>query len=269
MTIPCSVLGAAMPFVGVDPHTALIPPPVPTVVPDITVGALMPDGGSLFAGNRVSGTVKTPAANAIGRGHDTGPFFAHIPTAGLDPLYALVVLGGTSKCQWGVATVLIDDSVGGSPTPLATGVLDLVNIQQQCGDVAPGVGAQVGAAWLVSALNSSVKAGMTPGDYLGGFLATVHDSLVTTVVSVLLGEFIAPLTQLSYVAQALLIDILQWYVIGTPGGYSTEWTEYFQLGKQFGFNDDTWFDWGHVVDQTPRVPEKTGIDVPNLLEGLL
>lgn len=269
MTIPCSVLGAAMPFVGVDPHTIFGPPPVPAVAPDITVGTLMMDGPPAFSGNRVSGTVKTPAASAIGRGHDTGPFFFHIPTAGLDSLYGLVVAGGTSKCQWGVATVLIDDANGSGTKPIATGVLDLVNIQQQCGDFAPGLSGQVGASWLVSALNSTVKAGMTAGDYVGGLFAVLHDSFVTAAVSMVLGWGVGKaLPGLGYYGQTLVNDLLQWYVIGTPGGYSAPWTLYNNeiIHDYLQFNDDSAFDYGHkVVNEGTPAPAKAASLVEELL----
>src|SRR5438132_6182614 len=173
-------LNTIQPIVGVDMHKT-IPPilPIPPFAPHIVVWGEGWSQKTKFAwavdnskaASRESG-VKKPVAvcwgYAVARGHDAGPHPGHIWPNILLPL---VLVGSGSKSEFASGTVRNPQG------NMAIAVAKVVNLNLDCQDF-PIPPLPTG---VVLAMFSTVKAGFTLGDFLGGLFSMLIEMAIVWV----------------------------------------------------------------------------------------
>jgi hypothetical protein len=171
-------LNTIQPIVGTDMHKTIPPPlPTPPFAPHIVVwgeGWSQKTGfmwavANSQAASPESGVPKPVAlcmGYAIGRGHDAGPHPGHIWPNILLPL---IMVGAGSKSQFASGTVSHPKG------NMAIAVALFVNLNLDCQDFPiPPLPTGVVMAFL-----STVEAGFTLGDFLGGLFSMLIDMAIT------------------------------------------------------------------------------------------
>jgi hypothetical protein len=245
------VLGDRMTFIGIDIHTALTPtePPLPVLAPHVASAPLDWITSSSLTG-RFANNVLTPMGRFVMRGSDVGLLIPHVPMAPVIPMLALILAGSISKSQFGVSSV----RVSGASYPAAIAVLYGDALQQDCGDIAPFVGAAFGLGHCAAIANSSVLAGFTFADFVGSIAAILFESVSTWVA----GKIFGALGEHAFkeIAEKLLKQVFEaltalelqlYYIFGLPiiKHFNEEFVQKFvEAWEKFTSGDDA-FEWGH------------------------
>jgi hypothetical protein len=173
-------LNTIQPIVGVDMHKTIPPPsPVPPFAPHVIVwgeGWSQKTGFMWALANSKAASPESAVAKpvalcwgyAIGRGHDAGPHPGHVWPNILLPL---VLLGSGSKSEFASGTVSHPQG------NMAIAVAMFVNLNLDCQDF-PIPPLPTG---VVMAMFSTVEAGFTLGDFLGGLFSMLIDMAITWV----------------------------------------------------------------------------------------
>jgi hypothetical protein len=171
-------LNTIQPIIGVDMHKTVPPPtPPPPFAPHVVVwgegwsqktGFMWAVANSKAASpeSKVPKPVAVCWGYAIGRGHDAGPHPGHIWPNILLPL---ILLGSGSKSQFASGTVSHPKG------NMAIAVAFAVNLNLDCQDF-PIPPLPTG---VVMAMFSTVEAGFTLGDFLGGLFSMLMDMALT------------------------------------------------------------------------------------------
>ncbi len=173
-------LNTIQPIIGADMHKTVPPPvPVPPFAPHVVVwgegwsqktGFMWALANSKAASpeSAVTKPVQLCWGYAVGRGHDAGPHPGHIWPNILLPL---ILLGSGSKSEFASGTVKHKQG------NIAVAVAYAVNMNLDCQDF-PIPPLPTG---FVMAMFSTVEAGFTLGDFLGGLFAMLVDMAITWV----------------------------------------------------------------------------------------
>jgi hypothetical protein len=173
-------LNTIQPIIGVDMHKTIPPPtPPPPFAPHVVVwgeGWSQKTGFMWAVANSKAASPESATAKpvalcwgyAIGRGHDAGPHPGHIWPNILLPI---ILIGSGSKSEFASGTV---KNPKGN---MAIAVAYAVNMNLDCQDF-PIPPLPTG---FVMAMFSTVKAGFTLGDFLGGLFSMLIDMLITWV----------------------------------------------------------------------------------------
>ena len=173
-------LNTIQPIMGVDMHKTVPPPtPPPPFAPHVVVwgeGWSQKTGFMWAVANSKAASpesaVPKPVAlcwgYAIGRGHDAGPHPGHIWPNILLPL---ILLGSGSKSEFASGTVSHPQG------NMAIAVAFAVNLNLDCQDF-PIPPLPTG---VVMAMFSTVEAGFTLGDFLGGLFSMLMDMALTWI----------------------------------------------------------------------------------------
>ncbi len=171
-------LNTIQPIFGVDMHKTIPPPlPVPPFAPHVVVwgeGWSQKTGFMWAVANSKAASPESGVAKpvqlcwgyAIGRGHDAGPHPGHIWPNILLPL---ILLGSGSKSEFASGTVKHKQG------NIAIAVAYAVNMNLDCQDF-PIPPLPTG---FVMAMFSTVEAGFTLGDFLGGLFSMLMDMALT------------------------------------------------------------------------------------------
>ncbi len=173
-------LNTIQPIFGADMHKTIPPPlPVPPFAPHIVVwgegwsqktGFMWAVANSKAASpeSLVTKPVQLCWGYAVGRGHDAGPHPGHVWPNILLPL---ILVGSGSKSEFASGTVKHKQG------NIAVAVAYAVNLNLDCQDF-PIPPLPTG---FVMAMFSSVEAGFTLGDFLGGLFSMLVDMAITWV----------------------------------------------------------------------------------------
>jgi hypothetical protein len=229
--VGCKVLNTTHLVAGLDFHNSIPPPPPvgPEPMPHVVLTVLgMPGSAPTISTKVMAG----PGGAALGRTHDIGQGMYHVAVNALLPI---VWAGAANKAEFGVATVSTDAG------RLAVAVVPMVgiNVQLDCGDPCPT------PTSVAIASTNTVLAGFTLGDFVGGLVAGVADTLISWVVGMISGgiakelplflvSLLGPEAVLAVglvgaafpVSFALVEAKLGQYIgwaIGTPLGFSYSW----------------------------------------------
>jgi hypothetical protein len=223
--------------VGCDLHSQLPSPPLPPIGPHV-VAAVM--GGADPATTKASKTVKAGAGHALGRQHDLGRGLYHMAANLLLPL---VCAGAGNKAEFGCTSVKIGAcGAGEEELSMAAALYPGVglNVQLDCGDPCPLPSS------ICIASFTSVHAGLTPADIVGGYESMRIDVVLAWIFGEVAGVLAggvqrAVCRELGYVLALLGPDVrLLWagldvaagptmhqlakmvigWFVGTPLGYS-------------------------------------------------
>jgi hypothetical protein len=187
-------LNTIQPIFGCDLHRA-IPPlvPPPPMSPHVIVWTeglsetaklpITPATSKAERGSNVNSScggrpVVSGWGFALARGHDAGPWVAHIwPNA----LLPVILLAASNKAEFAANTVRVPDGAGTGG--MAVAVAYAVNFQLDCWDFPfPSMPSSVAVAVL-----NPVYAGFTLADFLGGLAAMAVDMAFAWAVNGILG----------------------------------------------------------------------------------
>jgi hypothetical protein len=191
--VPMKCLNTIQPIFGVDMHKTIPPPlPPPPFAPHVVVwgeGWSQKTGFMWALANSKAASPESAVVKpvqvcwgyAIGRGHDAGPHPGHIWPNILLPL---ILLGSGSKSEFASGTVAHKNG------NMAIAVAFAVNMNLDCQDF-PIPPLPTG---VVVAAMSTVQAGFTLGDFLGGLFSMLMDMAITWVSGLIVAGLSSAIT---------------------------------------------------------------------------
>lgn len=183
------VLSTLQPIVGFDLHKTIPPPPpagpLPVLHPVVWGVGLSQKSGLMWAvatsracspESLCTKPIAVGGGHACGRTHDAGPHLGH---AWPNLLMPLLIMGSTSKAEFGSGTVKV--GTAGGPKDMAVNVGQAINFNLHCQEF-PLPPTPSGFA---IAVNYNVRAGFALMDFVRGLIQMGLDMAITWAVSAL------------------------------------------------------------------------------------